>query len=109
MEYHPDRWLMVRFSNDGKVHYRIFATWLGGYLGGDSWQLNSGIVFITETDDYYSFGGTSGSLYVCRKNSYGSSGYGFGVLGNLITKSLDQGTVIDILPEKTDFTSIVYV
>jgi hypothetical protein len=109
MEYHPDRWLMVRLSNDGKVHYRIFATWMGSYLDGNSWQLNSGVVSLSETDDYYSFGGTSGSLYVCHKNSYGSSGYGFGVLGNLITKSLDQGTVIDILPEKTDFTSIVYV
>ena len=109
MEYRPDRWLMVRLSNDGKVHYRIFATWMGGYLDGNSWQLNSGVVSLSETDDCYSFGGTSGSLYVCYKNSYGSSGYGFGVLGNLITKSLDQGTVIDILPEKTDFTSIVYV
>ena len=109
MEYHPDRWLMLRFSKDQVIFYKVFATWFGGYLGGDSWQLNSGVVFITETDDQYSFGGSSGSLYVCRKNSYGSSGYGFGVLNNLITKSLEQGTVIDILPEKTDFTSMVYV
>jgi hypothetical protein len=108
MNYFPDRWLMVRLSNDGKAHYRIFATWIGGYLDGDSWKLNSGVVSLTETDNHYSFYGTSGSIYICLKNSYGSSGYGFEVLGNLITESLDRGTVIDILPEKTDFTSIVY-
>ena len=109
MEYHPDRWLMVRLSNDGKVHYRIFATWLGGYLDGDSWKLNSGVVFITETVEYFSFGGTSGSLYVCRKNSYGSTGYGYGVLDNLIKRSLEQGTEIEVLPEETDFMSLNYV
>ena len=108
MEYHPDRWLMVRLTNDEKIHYRIFATWSGGYLDGDSWKLNSGVVFITETVDRYSFGGSSGSQYVCRKNSYGSSGYGFGVLDNLIKRSLEQGTVIEVLPEETDFMSLNY-
>jgi len=109
MEYNPDRWLMVRLSNDGKVHYRVFATWAGGYLDADEWKLNSGVTQLKETETHYLFDGSSGSVYKCEKKSYGSTGYGFGVLNNLITKSLDQGTVIDILPEKTDFISIVYV
>jgi len=109
MEYNPDRWLMVRLSNDGKVHYRVFATWAGGYLDADEWKLNSGVTQLKETETHYLFDGSSGSVYKCGKKSYGSTGYGFGVLNNLITKSLDQGTVIDILPEKTDFISIVYV
>jgi len=109
MEYNPDRWLMVRLSNDGKVHYRVFATWAGGYLDADEWKLNSGVTQLKETETHYLFDGSSGSVYKCGKKSYGSTGYGFGILNNLITKSLDQGTVIDILPEKTDFTSIVYV
>jgi len=109
MEYNPDRWLMVRLSNDGKVHYRVFATWAGGYLDADEWKLNSGVTQLKETETHYLFEGSSGSVYKCGKKSYGSTGYGFGVLNNLITKSLDQGTVIDILPEKTDFTSMVYV
>ena len=109
MEYNPHRWLMVRLSNDGKVHYRVFATWAGGYLDADEWKLNSGVTQLTETESHYLFEGSSGSVYKCGKKSYGSTGYGFGVLNNLITKSLDQGTVIDILPEKTDFTSMVYV
>jgi hypothetical protein len=109
MEYNPNRWLMVRLSNDGKVHYRVFATWAGGYLDADEWKLNSGVTQLKETETHYLFEGSSGSVYKCGKKSYGSTGYGFGVLNSLITKSLDQGTVIDILPEKTDFTSIVYV
>ena len=109
MEYHPDRWLMVRLTTNSKSHYRVFATWSGGYLDGDSWKLNSGVVFIKETDDRYSFGGSSGSLYVCRKNSYGSTGYGYGVLDNLIKRSLEQGTEIEVLPEDTDFMSLNYV
>jgi len=109
MEYNPDRWLMVRLSNDGKVHYRVFATWAGGYLDADEWKLNSGVTQLKETETHYLFEGSSGSVYKCGKKSYGSTGYGFGILNNLITKSLDQGTVIDILPEKTDFTSMVYV
>jgi len=108
MEYHPDRWLMVCLTTDSKSHYRVFATWSGGYLDGDSWKLNSGVVQVTETKDKYSFHGSSGSLYVCRKNGYGSSGYGIGVLDDLIKRSLVQGTVIEILPAKTDFMTLKY-
>ena len=108
MEYHPNRWLMVRLTTDSKCHYRVFATWSGGYLDGDSWKLNSGVVQVTETEDKYSFHGFSGSLYVCRKNSYGSSGYGIGVLDDFIKRSLEQGTVIEVLPEETDFMSLDY-
>jgi len=109
MEYHPDRWLLLRFSKDQVIFYKVFATWAGGYLGTDSWQLNSGVTQVKEAETHFLFEGSSGSVYKCGKKSYGSTGYGFGVLNNLITKSLDQGTVVDILPEKTDFTSIVYV
>ena len=99
---------MVRLSNDGKVHYRVFAAWVGGYLDGDSWKLNSGVTQLKETKTHFLFEGSSGSVYKCSKKSYGSTGYGFGVLNNLITKSLEQGTIIEVLPEETDFTQIVY-
>ena len=108
MEYRPDRWLMVSLTTDSKVHYRVFATWGGGYLNGDSWKLNSGVTALRETKDNFYFEGSSGSTYICNKKSYGSTGYGFGVLNDFITKSLKHGTVIEALPEETDFTSIVY-
>jgi hypothetical protein len=108
MEYTPDRWMLLRFSKDQVVFYKVFATWAGGYLDGDSWQLNSGVTQLKETETHYLFEGVSGSTYICNKRSYGSTGYGFGVLNNLITKSLGQGTVVDILPGDSDFTAINY-
>jgi hypothetical protein len=108
MEYTPDRWMLLRFSKDQVVFYKVFATWTGGYLDGDSWQLNSGVTSLTETKERFYFKGSSGSIYICNKKSYGSTSYGFGVLNNLITKSLGQGTVVDILPGETDFTALAY-
>ena len=53
MEYCPDRWLVVKITTKetGKVHYRVFATWHGGYLGSDSWKLNSDIIVATEYEN----------------------------------------------------------
>ena len=108
MEYHPDRWLMLRFSKDQVIFYKVFASWAGGYLDGDSWKLNSGVTQLKETETHYFFVGFSGSVYKCGKKSYGSTGYGYGVLSSFMTKALEQGTVIDALPGNTDFASINY-
>lgn len=110
MEYRPDRWLMVKLTNDkNEVHYRVFATWSGGYLDGDSWKLNSGVTSLKETKERFYFEGSSGSTYICNKTSYGSTGYGQSVLSGLITKSLRGNIVMEVLPEETDFTTIDYV
>jgi hypothetical protein len=74
--YYPDRWLILKTPQCAKV----FGVWCGGYTTGDSWKLNSGITKIEEFDDYYLFHGYSGSIYHCRKNSYGSTAYGYSVV-----------------------------
>ena len=43
-EYVPDRWCVIRIPNNRETVYKVFASWSGGYIGGDSWKLNSGIV-----------------------------------------------------------------
>jgi len=107
-DYTPDKWLMVKLTNkENKSHYRIFACWYGGYLGSDSWQLNSGVTKITEDARSYYFEGSSGSVYICNKSFYGSSGYGAGVLGDLITESKDT-LDIEILPLETNFMELNY-
>lgn len=63
--YFPEGWEIVLF---GKKDYRVFGTWRGGYLDGDSWRLNSGIVEIQEEEDKYLIFGSSGSCYVCLKH-----------------------------------------
>jgi hypothetical protein len=70
--------------------------------------MNSGIVSVTEDDDFYFFTGSSGSVYNCNKQSQGISGYGSGVLNDFIKHAVDQGTVIEILPEDVNLMELVY-
>jgi len=77
-DYHPDNWVVIKFTqqvksgNTGygrteKVFYKVLGGWSGGYLGGDNWRLNSGIVDVEETTDSFIFIGGSGSRYICDK------------------------------------------
>ena len=106
-EYRPNRWLVVKI-NSKEPHYRVFATWGGGYLNGDEWKLNSGITKVSLIDDDYHFEGSSGSVYICHKTSYGSTGYGWSILDGLKTSFVekDMGT-IEVLDD-IDFLSLDY-
>jgi hypothetical protein len=97
-EYYPDKWQIVKITGNGKSHYRVFANWHGGYTTGDSWKLNSGITAVTLDNNHYHFAGTSGSLYVCHRDRYGSTAYGSGVLNNLISQGKSEGIEIEVLP-----------
>jgi hypothetical protein len=108
-EYTPDKWLVVKITGaDTPPVHKVFACWSGGYLDGDSWKLNSGITKVTEKTDYYFFDGSSGSTYACRKGMYGATGYGYGILKNLIDKASANGIIIEILSEDTDWMEITY-
>ena len=68
--YTPDNWVIIKIDNGQEsIYYKVLAGWSGGYLDGDSWQLNSGIVKIEESENYYDFIGSSGSVYHCHKRS----------------------------------------
>lgn len=108
-EYTPDKWLVVKITgNDLPPVHKVFACWYGGYLGSDSWKLNSGITSVSETNDYFFFDGSSGSVYSCRKGTYGYSGYGASVLNDMIERAKERGVIITVLPEETDWTKINY-
>jgi hypothetical protein len=107
-DYTPDRWTVIRIQAPAEVIYKVFACWSGGYTGSDSWQLNSGIVRATFADPYWEFDGTSGSVYRCHQDAYGTNGYGGAVLSNLIDKALDQGIQIDVLSSETNWGKIEY-
>jgi hypothetical protein len=74
MNYSPDAWVIVKVPSDD-THYRILAGWYGGYGGGDSWKLSSGVTKIEESDEMYAIHNTSGSIYNCHKNCERMSGY----------------------------------
>ena len=98
MDYNPDKWLMVKLTNVyGKSHYRIFATWYGGYLGSDSWKLSSGITETIEHEDRYEFTNYSGSLYVCRKGAHGMSGYTASIYEGWVRQLKDTSNTITLL------------
>lgn len=109
-EYTPDRWVVISITRNKNVDirpdvYRMFGSWYGGYLGSNSWRLNSGITKMVDKGDHYEVHGNSGSVYFCYKKCYGTSGYGAGVLNDMIDNAKNVAT-IEVLPEDTDFLAI---
>ncbi|MCB1711158.1 MAG: hypothetical protein KDH96_01370 [Candidatus Riesia sp.] len=92
----PERWVVLKLPEN---YYKVFGTWAGGYLDGDSWKLNSGIKEIKQDDNYYYFIGFSGSCYKCHKKGYGTAtSYGLGVLNTLIEKSKGEVEIMEDVP-----------
>ena len=107
-DYRPDRWTVIRIHAPGQIIYKVFASWSGGFAGSDSWKINSGIVRATFAEPYWEFDGSSGSVYSCHKDSYGTNGYGGYVLNNLIDQAKKQDMQIDVLTEATDWSQLEY-
>jgi hypothetical protein len=100
----PDRWCVIKISGI-TPHYRVFASFNGGFLDGDSWKVNSGIVGVKEDEDWYFFYGHSGSCYKCNKSerAYGASIYG--------SIALERYTALDLveLLDNADWTKIDWI
>ena len=108
-EYRPDKWVVVKISSETTpTIYKVFACWYGGYAGSDSWKLNSGITKVTLEGNVFAFEGSSGSVYECHKNIYGTNFYGGSVLSNLIEQVEKSGGMVEILPEQTNWLEINY-
>jgi hypothetical protein len=93
--YTPNRWVVVDITVDGESIKKVFAGWYGGYLDGDSWKLNSGIVKEEEFETSWEFTGYSGSVYICYKSAYGLSSYMSSVLSGW-TDIINEGESITI-------------
>lgn len=91
--YTPDRWVVLEFVTPKETLRKVFAGWYGGYLGSDSWQLNSGIVETREDNDMFEFDGYSGSTYFCHRNGYGMSGYMQSILASWLNQAETRGDV----------------
>lgn len=93
-EYNPESWVIIKIINDKtdqddlKVLYKVFGSWRGGYIDGDNWRLNSGIVKVEEQPLGYIFYGASGSAYYCYKEAEGTpmGSYNTSVLGQLMNQ-----------------------
>ena len=99
MDYYPDGWMLVKIGGTDP-HYRVFGSWRGGYLDGDSWRLNSGIVKCEKIGKVYKFFGHSGSAYYCYEDGYGRLGaYNFGVLRSYEERSNNTFVAIENMPD----------
>lgn len=107
-EYNPDRWVMLKITHSGHSTYKVLAGWGGSYTHGASWKLNSGCTNVEETEDAFRFSGYSGSVYNCRKNSYGTTGYTAQVLSNFIEQAKEANATIEMMPEETNWMEIKY-
>jgi hypothetical protein len=108
-DYTPDKWAVVKISSEEDPPiYKVFACWYGGYAGSDSWKLNSGITSAAFEDNVYYFNGSSGSVYECHKDNYGTNMYGGSVLHKMIDGAGKNGVTIEILPEDTNWLEINY-
>jgi hypothetical protein len=108
-DYTPDRWTVLRIHVPGQIIYKVFASWSGGGLmGSDSWKLNSGITRATLVADRWEFDGSSGSVYSCHKDAYGTNGYGQAVLNNLLNQAKEQNIRIDVLECDTNWAALNY-
>jgi hypothetical protein len=101
--YKPDKWIVVEINHQGDKIQKVFGNWYGGYTGGDSWKLSSGITETVEFDDRYEYTNISGSIYICYKRCEGTSGYGASVLAKFQQDiSKIENTTIEIIT-KPDF------
>jgi hypothetical protein len=83
--YTPDKWVCITVP----FGHKILCGDAGSYLYGQSWRMNSGVKGVSEHGDSYYVEGFSGSLYDCRKNSYGMNIESASVLSQLSQKSPD--------------------
>jgi hypothetical protein len=105
----PDRWTIIRIDNNGNIIHKVFASWSGGYLDGDSWKLNSGITKVDSDEDNYYFYGVSGSCYKCSRTRYGiATAYSLGILNNIIDRvGIVEGVSVSVLEDSENWMDLL--
>lgn len=93
-KYVPDKWVIIKTDVDG-LHYRVLASWYGGYTSSDSWRMSSGITSIVETETDYEITNESGSVYYCKKIRLGMSGHTLTVFDNY--KNIYKDNIFEIV------------
>ena len=92
-EYTPDRWIILEVTHGETVIRKVFGGWYGGYTGGDSWKLNSGITGVRVNDELYEFDGSSGSTYFCHLNNHGMCDFQMDILAGWLKQAKERGDI----------------
>lgn len=102
--YTPDYWIILRITGSDP-HYKLFATWASSYLQGAHWRQNSGITKVIETDTHYLVHGYSGSVYRCRKDSYGI----IDTIGQRLAENINNTPHVELLKKMPDMLNIDWI
>jgi len=104
----PDVWVIIKVTPTGEAPiYRVLAGWYGGYMGGDAWQINSGIVSYTKTKTFFDFHGASGSVYRCFPHSEKLSGLTQSILTRFTNQMQESGKgTIEVVPVAEVFKAL---
>lgn len=103
--YKPDNWVVIKIKAPTETFYKVLGGWSGGYLDGDSWRMNSGVIEIEEDNDFYYFYGSSGSCYTCNKSSYGLKLNNAHVWESLSNRAGDK---VELMLEDTDWMNTTW-
>lgn len=86
-------WVIIKIQEPGEpVLYKLLSGWRGGYLDGDSWKLNSGIVKIEKHEDHFLVHGYSSSIYKCYYEHEGMTS----LMGSIYNSYADQVKALGI-------------
>lgn len=99
MIYTPDGYAVIRLQTYGSDDFimKVFGSWCGGYLSGDSWRLNSGIIDIKDEGDSYLVTGFSGNQYRLSKTTNYIRPYNKSVLDDMIAELRSYGHQAEII------------
>lgn len=109
IEYRPNKWVVLKITKGDEVAYKVLGGWKGGYLDGDHWRMNSGIVQVdvNEQGDYFYFKGHSGSIYGCHKESYGFTSVTAGLYKWFCENHTIEISAVELMPEETDWLKLI--
>jgi hypothetical protein len=99
-KYTPNNWVIIKVKETGL--FKVLGGWSGGYLDGDYWRLNSGIIKVELDGNYWLFYGNSGSIYKCHKDSYRLSHNTSGIY-----RQLDEEGLVDLLDDCEDWLNLL--
>ena len=91
--FQPDRWVVIDIGGLQKV----LAAWSGGYLGSDDWRLSSGVLEITEDEDFFIIKNHSGSVYRCHKKQEGMTYLSSSVYRDIQKECEEAGKVLTLI------------
>tara|TARA_R110000764_G_scaffold50492_1_gene111162 strand:- start:7 stop:324 length:318 start_codon:yes stop_codon:yes gene_type:complete len=103
-DHTPDSWVVLKITTETDVVYKVLAGWSSSYLTGTHWRLNSGITLAFVRENQVDFYGNSGSVYHCRKGSYGLKMGTAGIYNDIVS---NFGDAVEMMPEDTDWRTLV--